>query len=46
MYEVISFKDIVKNIPGNYGLVVNPGCTEGLELLPHGIKNIKRDFIE
>lgn len=42
---VISFKDLLNNIPENYGLVINPGYTEGLELLPHGIKNIRRDFL-
>ena len=42
---IISFRDILNNIPENYGVVVNPGYTEGLELLPHGIKNIKRDFL-
>lgn len=43
---IISFKNILNNIPDTYGLVVNPGYTEGLELLPNGIKNIKRDFIK
>ena len=42
---VVSFKDVLNNIPENYGLVINPGYTEGLELLSHGIKNIRRDFM-
>lgn len=42
---ILSFKDMLNNIPENYGLVINPGYTEGLELLPHGIKNIRRDFL-
>lgn len=42
---ILSFKDILKNIPENYGLVINPGYSEGLEIFPHGIKNIKRDFL-
>lgn len=42
---IVSFKDILNTIPENYGLVINPGYTEGLELLPHGIKNVRRDFL-
>jgi hypothetical protein len=42
---IMSFKDILNNIPENYGLVINPGYTEGLELLPRGIKNVRRDFL-
>ena len=42
---IVAFKDVLNNIPENYGLVINPGCAEGLELLPHGIKNIRRDFL-
>ena len=42
---VISFKDVLNHVPESYGLVINPGYTEGLELLPHGIKNIRRDFM-
>ena len=42
---VVSFKDVLNNIPNTYGLVINPGYTEGLELLPKGIKNIRRDFM-
>lgn len=42
---IVSFKDVLNNVPDAYGLVINPGYTAGLELLPHGIKNIRRDFM-
>ncbi len=42
---IISSRDIIKNIPENCGIVINPGYTEGLEILEKGIFNIKKDFL-
>ncbi len=36
--------DVLKRVPGGYGVVVNPGTSLGLELSPAGIGEILKDF--
>jgi hypothetical protein len=36
--------EVLKRVPGGYGVVVNPGTTLGLELSPAGIGEILKDF--
>lgn len=36
--------EVLKRVPGGYGLVVNPGTSLGLELSPAGIGEILKDF--
>lgn len=36
--------DVLKRVPGGYGVVVNPGTPLGLELSPAGIGEILKDF--
>jgi hypothetical protein len=38
------FIDVLKRVPGGYGVVLNPGTTLGLELSPAGIGEILKDF--
>ncbi len=36
--------EVLKRVPGGYGVVVNPGTSLGLELSPTGIGEILKDF--
>lgn len=36
--------EVLKRVPGGYGVVVNPGTSLGLELSPGGIGEILKDF--
>lgn len=36
--------EVLKRVPGGYGVVVNPGTSLGLELSPAGIGEILNDF--
>jgi len=36
--------EVLKRVPGGYGVVVNPGTSLGLELSPAGIGEILKDF--
>jgi hypothetical protein len=36
--------EVLKRVPGGYGVVVNPGTSLGLELSPAGIGAILKDF--
>jgi len=36
--------EVLKRVPGGYGVVVNPGTSLGLELSPQGIGEILKDF--
>lgn len=36
--------EVLKRVPGGYGVVVNPGTSLGLELSWQGIQEILRDF--
>lgn len=35
---------VLKRLPSEYGIVINPECEAGLDISPEGIKNILRDF--
>ncbi len=36
--------EVLKRVPGGYGVVVNPGTSLGMELSPAGIGEILKDF--
>ncbi len=36
--------DVLKRVPGGYGVVVNPGTSLGFEMSPSGVLEILRDF--
>lgn len=37
-------RELLARMPPDYGIVVNPGHQLGLEILPHGVKQIVRDL--
>ncbi|WP_196297808.1 SseB family protein [Xanthomonas albilineans] len=41
--EVKAF-DLLKRIPVEYGVVINPGCDVGFDISPNGIREIIKDF--
>ncbi len=41
---VMSGRDLLDRYPDNLGMIVNPGCSRGLEILPEGIPGIRQDF--
>ena len=36
--------DVLRRVPGGYGLVINPGTSLGFEIAPAGIAEILKDF--
>lgn len=42
---LIPFKEYLAKGPDDYGLVINPGYTVGMEIQAYGLKNIKRNFL-
>ena len=40
----IKGRELLRRLPPNCGLVVNPGIDVGFELSPDGVRNILRDF--
>ena len=54
--RILKHKDVIKDvlemkgealfrqIPEGYGIVINPGFDQGLEILPHGISKVLKDF--
>jgi len=36
--------DLLKKMPREYGLVINPGCDVGFDVSPDGIREIIKDF--
>jgi len=44
-YFLIPFKEIITKGSDEYGLVINPGYTIGLEIPAYGLKNIKEKFL-
>lgn len=49
-YEIAKYalqikgQDIFTRIPSGYGIVVNPGFQIGMEILPHGVKQIIQEL--
>jgi hypothetical protein len=43
---VIKGGDLLRRIPPEYGLVINPGQQVGFEISPEGITKIVRDFVK
>jgi len=38
--------DVLRRVPGGYGVVVNPGTTLGFEISPAGVGEILKDFAD
>jgi len=36
--------DVLRRVPGGYGVVVNPGTSLGFEIAPSGVGELLRDF--
>ncbi|GAB3056753.1 SseB family protein [Stenotrophomonas tumulicola] len=36
--------DVLRRVPGGYGVVINPGTTLGFEISPTGVGEILKDF--
>ncbi len=36
--------DVLRRVPGGYGVVINPGTTLGFEISPSGVGEILKDF--
>ena len=36
--------DVLRRVPGGYGVVINPGTTLGFEISPAGVGEILKDF--
>src|SRR5690606_41484824 len=36
--------DVLRRVPGGYGVVINPGTTLGFEIQPSGVEEILKDF--
>ncbi|MNM63734.1 hypothetical protein D3C81_751090 [compost metagenome] len=36
--------EVLRRVPGGYGVVVNPGTTLGFEISPSGVQEILKDF--
>lgn len=36
--------EVLRRVPGGYGVVINPGTTLGLEISPAGVGEILKDF--
>lgn len=36
--------DVLRRVPGGYGVVINPGTTLGFEISPGGVGEILKDF--
>ena len=36
--------DVLRRVPGGYGVVINPGTTLGFEIAPAGVGEILKDF--
>lgn len=36
--------DVLKRVPGGYGVVINPGTSLGFEISPSGVGEILKDF--
>lgn len=36
--------DVLRRVPGGYGVVINPGTTLGFEISPDGVGEILKDF--
>ena len=36
--------DVLRRVPGGYGVVVNPGTSLGFEISPSGIGELLKDF--
>ena len=36
--------DVLRRVPGGYGVVVNPGTTLGFEISPSGVGELLKDF--
>lgn len=41
----ITFKEVVLKRAEEYGLVINPGYSIGLEIQAYGLKNIRKNFL-
>ena len=37
-------RDVLRRVPGGYGVVINPGTTLGFEISPAGVGEILKDF--
>ncbi len=38
--------DVLKRVPGGYGVVINPGTSLGFEISPSGVGEILKDFAD
>jgi len=38
--------DVLKHVPGGYGVVINPGTPLGFEISPSGVGEILKDFAD
>jgi len=38
--------DVLRRVPGGYGVVVNPGTTLGFEISASGVGEILKDFAQ
>lgn len=38
--------DVLKRVPGGYGVVINPGTSLGFEVSPSGVGEILKDFAD
>ncbi len=36
--------DVLRRVPGGYGVVVNPGTSLGFEISPSGVQEVLKDF--
>lgn len=36
--------DVLRRVPGGYGVVVNPGTSLGFEMSPSGVQEVLKDF--
>jgi hypothetical protein len=36
--------EVLRRVPGGYGVVVNPGTSLGFEISPAGLQEILKDF--
>ncbi len=38
--------DVLRRVPGGYGVVINPGTPLGFEISPSGVGEILKDFAQ
>lgn len=41
---IVKAFDLLKRMPREYGLVINPGCDVGFDISPDGIREVVKDF--